>query len=162
MTIRTKRAYAPPAPSDGKRYLIDRLWPRGVTRERLALEEWLRELAPSDGLRAWFGHAPEKYPAFRRRYRAELRHHPEILARILEESRSGTVTLIYAARDSDLSNASVLHELLEEMEEPSSAGPRGRTGIPRGGRRPPTGTGSLRAPRHASRARRARSPREAP
>lgn len=112
MTVQTKRVYESPSSSDGRRYLIDRLWPRGIRKVDLSLTGWLKDLAPSPELRTWFGHDPPKYPVFRRRYRAELLQHPELLDRLVQESLSGTVTLLFAAHDGEHCNASVLRELL--------------------------------------------------
>jgi uncharacterized protein YeaO (DUF488 family)/nitrite reductase/ring-hydroxylating ferredoxin subunit len=114
MSVQTKRAYEPPAPADGRRYLIDRLWPRGIRKRDLLFDEWFKDLAPSPELRTWFGHDPSKYPAFRRRYRAEIAKHPDLLDRLVREARSGTVTLLFAAHDVEHCNASVLRELLDE------------------------------------------------
>lgn len=114
MSIQTKRVYEPPAPADGRRYLIDRLWPRGLKKESLRLTEWLKDLAPSPGLRTWFGHDPKKYLVFRRRYRTELGKHSDLLDRLVREARSGVVTLLFAAHDAEHCNASVLRESLEE------------------------------------------------
>jgi uncharacterized protein YeaO (DUF488 family) len=115
MSVRTKRVYEPPAATDGQRYLIDRLWPRGLRKEDLHVTEWLKDLAPSPELRTWFGHEPDRYPIFRRRYRAELEKRPDLLDRLVREARSGTVTLVFAALDTEHCNASVLRELLEEQ-----------------------------------------------
>lgn len=112
--IRTKRAYEPPAADDGRRVLIDRLWPRGLTRDGARLDDWDREVAPSDELRRWFGHATERFDRFRARYRAELLRHPERLADLVMLAEEGTLTLVYAAKDGAHSNAAVLKELLEE------------------------------------------------
>lgn len=117
MPLRTKRAYEPASPSDGKRYLVDGLWPRGVTKEKLAIDAWLKEIAPSHELRKWFGHDPSKYPEFRRRFLEELDPHGEILDRLAEEARAGTVTLVYGARDGMHCNAGVLQELLSKRLE---------------------------------------------
>jgi uncharacterized protein YeaO (DUF488 family) len=114
LSVRAKRVYDPPATTDGRRYLIDRLWPRGLGKEALHLTEWLKDLAPSPELRIWFGHDPKKYPAFRKRYRAELESHPDAIERLVREARSSSVTLLFAARDAQHCNASVLRELLEE------------------------------------------------
>jgi len=114
MSIRTKRVYEPLSKADGRRYLIDRLWPRGVGRADLRFDAWFKEIAPSPELRTWFGHDTTKYPAFRRRYRAELEKHPDLLDRFVREARSGTVTLLFAARDIEHCNASVLRDLIEE------------------------------------------------
>lgn len=114
MPVKTKRAYEPVSLSDGKRYLVDRLWPRGVSKEKLAIEGWLKEIAPSDDLRKWFGHDPRKYPEFRRRFLEEISPHHELLARLTDEARGGTVTLVFGARDGKHCNAGVLQELLSK------------------------------------------------
>ena len=111
--IRAKRVYEPPQRSDGARVLVDRLWPRGVAKDRAKVDVWLKEIAPSDGLRKWFGHEPAKWAAFRRKYRAELKEKSELLrmVRRLERER-GSVTLVYAASDTGHNNAVVLAQLL--------------------------------------------------
>jgi uncharacterized protein YeaO (DUF488 family) len=109
--IRTKRVYEPPAPEDGIRLLVDRLWPRGVTKEEARIDWWARELAPSDKLRRWFGHAPPRYRQFVERYRLEL-NSGEAAARLKELSARQTVTLVYAARDERHNNARALVEIL--------------------------------------------------
>lgn len=114
MAVRTKRVYEPITATDGQRYLVDRLWPRGLKKENLRLTEWLKSLAPTSELRTWFGHDPRKYPVFRQRYRAELEQHTDLLDRLVREARLGTVTLLFASRDAERCNASVLRELLEE------------------------------------------------
>lgn len=113
MAIRTKRIYEPPSTRDGYRVLVDRVWPRGVSREKAALAEWARELAPSKELRQWFAHKPERFERFRRRYREELSAHAGELDALRERGRGGTVTLLFAARDTEHNNAVVLAELLE-------------------------------------------------
>ena len=107
-----KRAYEPATPEDGYRVLIDRLWPRGVSRERARLDEWARELAPSTELREWFGHDPKRYRRFRERYRKELAAHGEELAGLRRRAEHEPVTLVYAARDSEHNDATVLSELI--------------------------------------------------
>ncbi len=111
--IRLKRVYDQAAPEDGIRFLVERLWPRGVTKASLRMDGWLREAAPSDTLRRWFAHDPAKWNEFRRRYRAELAAHPENVAPIREADRQGTVTLIYSSRDADHNNAVALKQYLE-------------------------------------------------
>ena len=113
--IQVKRAYEPAAKSDGKRFLVDRLWPRGVTKESLRLEAWLKDVAPSDDLRRWFGHQPAKWDEFRRRYFAELDARPEAWQPIFESARRGNVTLLYGARDVEHNNAVALKEYLEKQ-----------------------------------------------
>jgi uncharacterized protein YeaO (DUF488 family) len=110
--LRLKRAYEPAEEGDGVRVLVDRLWPRGVSRERARLDLWERELAPSPALRRWFGHRPERFPEFRRRYLAELREHRRELAALRRRARRGAVTLVYAARDTEHNGAVVLAEAL--------------------------------------------------
>jgi uncharacterized protein YeaO (DUF488 family) len=112
MTVRAKRVYEPVAATDGRRYLVDRLWPRGFSKASLWLDDWLKELAPSAELCDWYDHDPQRFPAFRQRYRAELKDRTALLRRLVEEARSGAVTLLFAARDTDHSNAAVLRELL--------------------------------------------------
>lgn len=112
--IRTKRAYDPPAAEDGRRVLVDRLWPRGLTHAAAHLDGWDKEVAPSEDLRRWFGHDPERFAQFRARYRAELLRHPERLADLIVRAEHETLTLVFAAKDGAHSNAAVLKELLEE------------------------------------------------
>ncbi|MFN8160753.1 MAG: DUF488 domain-containing protein [Solirubrobacterales bacterium] len=114
MPIRIKRVYEPASSDDGYRVLIDRVWPRGVSRERAALDEWARELAPSDGLRRWFGHDPGRFGEFRSRYRDELAPRRDELADLRRRAGAGVLTLLYAARDREHNNAVVLAELLRE------------------------------------------------
>lgn len=113
--IRLKRVYDEPAPDDGTRVLIDRLWPRGISKERAHIDLWLKEIAPSPELRTWFGHDPEKFAEFRRRYEAELASGTahETLTRLRELAQNGPITLIFAARDVEHANARVLQDLLK-------------------------------------------------
>ncbi len=113
LDIRAKRAYEAAETSDGYRVLIDRLWPRGVTRQRAALDEWDKLLAPSTELRTWFGHDPERFAEFRRRYRIELRDQSPRLAVLRRRAREGPLTLVYAARDREHNGAIVLAEVLQ-------------------------------------------------
>jgi uncharacterized protein YeaO (DUF488 family) len=110
--IRVKRAYEPASRDDGHRVLVDRLWPRGVTRERAALDAWAKELAPSPELRTWFGHDPARFEGFRRRYVEELRPHRSEIAELRRRARGGTLTLVHAARDPDHNGAVVLADVL--------------------------------------------------
>ena len=112
MDVRLKRAYEPAAASDGERILIDRMWPRGVTREEARLSEWARELAPSTELRRWFAHDPARFAEFRRRYITELAGQEGKLRELRRRARAGTVTLVYAARDTEHNDAVVLAEIL--------------------------------------------------
>ncbi|GIW52362.1 MAG: hypothetical protein KatS3mg081_1717 [Gemmatimonadales bacterium] len=111
--IRVKRVYEPPVPQDGARFLVDRLWPRGLKKETLRLDGWFKELAPSDRLRRWFAHQPGRWQEFRRRYFAELDRNESAWKPLLEAARRGTVTLLYAARDAEHNNAVALKEYLE-------------------------------------------------
>jgi uncharacterized protein YeaO (DUF488 family) len=111
--IRVKRAYEPPGSDDGLRILIDRLWPRGITKSALKLDAWVKHLAPSNELRKWYRHDPEKFAEFRRRYVAELKSQGEALDELRKTVRAHTVTLLTATRELDLSHATVLRELLD-------------------------------------------------
>ena len=112
MSVATKRVYEPASAADGYRVLIDRLWPRGVSKKDAQIDEWARDLAPSDQLRHWFAHRPERFERFRVRYTEELRAHRDHLAELRKRARGGTVTIVYAARDAEHSNAAVLAPLL--------------------------------------------------
>jgi uncharacterized protein YeaO (DUF488 family) len=112
VAVRIKRAYEPAARSDGYRVLIDRLWPRGVSREEARLDEWVRELAPSAKLRRWFGHDPARFAEFRRRYNAELAAQKKKLRELRRRAHEGTLTLVYGARDTEHNDAVVLAEVL--------------------------------------------------
>ena len=112
MTIRLKRAYEKPEPTDGTRILVDRLWPRGLTKEKAAIDLWLKEIAPSTELRKWFGHDPKKWRSFRSRYRMELRHQSTPLQLLRSKARDRVVTLIYGARDQEHNEAVVLKDVL--------------------------------------------------
>ena len=112
MDLRLKRAYDPAVPSDGYRVLIDRLWPRGVSKRQAKLDEWEKELAPSTELRQWFGHEPDRFAEFRRRYISELRRQRPRLAELRRRARAGTLTLVYSAHDSEHNDAVVLAEVL--------------------------------------------------
>jgi uncharacterized protein YeaO (DUF488 family) len=114
MAVKIKRIYEPAAKSDGHRVLVDRLWPRGIKREQAAIDEWTREVAPSQELRHWFGHDPERFDEFRRRYLDELQDHPEELQALRDRARKGTVTLLFGARDTEHNNAAVLAEVLHD------------------------------------------------
>ena len=116
MNIKIKRAYEEPDEADGFRILVDRLWPRGVTKEKASLDLWLKEIAPSTELRKWFGHDPEKWSGFRDRYETELRHNGELIETIIDKAKEGTVTLIYGARDEEHNEALVLKQYLEKKK----------------------------------------------
>ena len=121
MSVRLKRAYEPPAPTDGYRVLIDRLWPRGVARANARLDEWARELAPSTELRRWFGNDPARFAEFRQRYVEELSAQEEKLRELRGRARNTTLTLVYGARDTEHNDAVVLAELLRAETLPTSA-----------------------------------------
>jgi uncharacterized protein YeaO (DUF488 family) len=110
--IRLKRAYEAPAPDDGTRILIDRLWPRGVNKDDAAIDEWVKEIAPSTELRKWFGHDPGRWEEFRRRYQAEIRQHSDEFDRLRAVAQRGRITLVFSAHDEAHNNAVVLKELL--------------------------------------------------
>jgi uncharacterized protein YeaO (DUF488 family) len=118
MDVRLKRAYEPAVASDGYRVLIDRLWPRGVSREKARLDEWARELAPSAALRRWFGHDPARFETFRRRYSEELAAQETKLRELRRRAREGTLTLVYGARDTEHNDAVVLAKMLREGAQP--------------------------------------------
>jgi uncharacterized protein YeaO (DUF488 family) len=110
--VTIKRAYEPPSPDDGTRILVDRLWPRGVKKAKAGISQWMKEIAPSNELRKWFGHDPGRWEEFRRRYRAELTGKRELVSRLRELSREGPLTLVYSAHDAAHNQAVVLRELL--------------------------------------------------
>src|SRR5512138_3346074 len=112
MKLAIKRVYEPPAAGDGHRILVDRLWPRGLSKEKAHVDLWLKEVAPSAELRKWFGHEPEKWDEFRQRYRQELRQQPEALQRLADAARAGTVTLLFGAREPRFNDAVALMEFL--------------------------------------------------
>ena len=113
MKIRLKRAYEPPEKHDGVRLLVERLWPRGLTKEKAGIDEWFKEVAPSQELRKWYGHDPEKWEAFRRRYLDELRGNPDAVNRLRARVKEGPVTFVYAAKDEKHNSALLLKEYLE-------------------------------------------------
>jgi uncharacterized protein YeaO (DUF488 family) len=112
--LRLKRAYEPAAPDDGKRILVDRLWPRGLSKDKAALDDWIKDIAPSTELRKWFGHDPARWAEFQRRYRTELRQHGALLDQIRSLAKTQTVTLLYAARDEEHNDAVVLRDVLSD------------------------------------------------
>jgi len=111
--IRLKRVYESAGKDDGKKFLVERLWPRGVTKKELADAIWSKDIAPSTELRKWFAHDPKKWAQFQRRYRAELKRYEAALAPILEAARRGTVTLLYSSHDTEHNNAVVLRDYLQ-------------------------------------------------
>ena len=114
MMIHLKRAYDEAEPADGRRFLVDRLWPRGIKKEALALDGWLKEAAPSDRLRRWFDHDPQKWALFQQRYRDELNAKPQSWQPLLMAANKGDITLVYSAHDRGHNNAVVLKAYLEE------------------------------------------------
>ncbi len=110
--IRVKRVYEKPAANDGSRFLVDRLWPRGLKKKSLALDGWFKEVAPSDRLRKWFGHDRQKWREFRRRYFAELQAKAQTWAPILARARESNVALLFGARDAEHNNATALKDFL--------------------------------------------------
>jgi uncharacterized protein YeaO (DUF488 family) len=111
--IHLKRAYEKPSRKDGVRILVERLWPRGLTKERATVNLWLKDVAPSPALRKWFAHDPAKWKQFQQRYWKELRNNPGPLARLRNELRKGKVTLVYAARDEERNGAVALKAFVE-------------------------------------------------
>jgi uncharacterized protein YeaO (DUF488 family) len=114
MAIQLKRAYEKPQKSDSFRVLIDRIWPRGVRKEDLELDQWLRPLAPSTELRRWFGHDPENWDQFRNRYFRQLNTHPDEIRLLREKMREGPLTIVFGSREERLNNAAALKEYLEK------------------------------------------------
>src|SRR5690606_454308 len=115
VTIRLKRVYEPVEEQDGYRVLVDRLWPRGISKSDAAINLWLKEAAPSTALRQWFNHEPEKWNEFKARYFSELDDNMPILQQLLEAAKAGTVTLIYSSRDEAHNQAVALREYLEKL-----------------------------------------------
>jgi uncharacterized protein YeaO (DUF488 family) len=112
--IRLRRVYDPASADDGRRILVERLWPRGLSKDAAHLDAWQKDVAPSTELRRWFGHDPEKWAEFQHRYREELGGHPEAVARIVDAVRTGTVTFVHAAKDEQHNSAVVLKEVVTE------------------------------------------------
>lgn len=112
--LKLKRAYEPPGREDGRRFLVERLWPRGLKKSALHLDAWLKDVAPSTELRKWFSHDPRKWVEFQKRYRSELKQHREVCDQIVDAARQGTVTLVYAAHDPDRNSAVVLRNYLKK------------------------------------------------
>jgi uncharacterized protein YeaO (DUF488 family) len=118
--IQLKRAYEKQSDADGERFLVDRLWPRGVTKSALAVAAWLKDAAPSTELRKWYGHEPEKWNEFRKRYFAELEKAPEAWKPLIEAARKGAITLVYSSQELERNNAVVLKEFLEAKSKKAS------------------------------------------
>lgn len=121
--IKTKRVQEAPFPDDGRRILVDRLWPRGMKKTEAHVDEWLKDIAPSNELRAWYGHEPAKWREFRNRYLKELQNKRALVARLKEEGTRGPLTLLFSARDGEHSNAAVLKELLNRKTKSSRERP---------------------------------------
>jgi uncharacterized protein YeaO (DUF488 family) len=118
MKIQIKRVYDPPTPQDGKRILVDRIWPRGLSKESAKVDEWNKEAAPSTELRQWFAHDPARWAEFQRRYTAELNKKQGLRKTLLPPQTKGTVTLLFAARDTEHNNAVVLKNYLQRRSSP--------------------------------------------
>jgi uncharacterized protein YeaO (DUF488 family) len=116
VSIRLKRVYDKPAKADGRRILVDRIWPRGLTKKDARIDEWLKEIAPSTGLRKWFGHDPSRWEGFKKRYFGELDNRPEQVEELARESRKRTVSLLFGAKDTEHNNAVALKEYLEKLD----------------------------------------------
>lgn len=114
--IQTKRVYEPPVENDGVRILVDRIWPKGVTREEVRVDIWLKEVAPTDDLRRWFGADPKKWREFKKRYAKELKEREKQLKIIRERAKMSPVTLVYAAKEVDQNSATVLKEYLDKVQ----------------------------------------------
>ncbi len=113
MSITLKRAYDPPAATDGIRVLVERLWPRGLSKDAARIDLWVKDLAPSTELRRWYGHDPARWPEFRSRYLAELQAQPEAVQALLQQIAQGPVTFVYASRETHRNSATVLKDYLE-------------------------------------------------
>lgn len=118
MAVRVKRIYEPHAVKDGYRVLVDRLWPRGISKSEAGIDLWLRDAAPSSALRIWFGHDPSRWPEFRTRYHAELRQSTAALAPLIARAKKGTLTLLYSARDKRFNQAVALKAWLDARSHP--------------------------------------------
>ena len=113
--ILLKRAYDQATPRDGKRFLVERLWPRGIRKADLPLNDWFKDVAPSTELRKWFSHDPARWNEFQHRYRAELQHQPQLWKPLLDAARKGTITLVFSSHDVEHNNAVALKEFLESQ-----------------------------------------------
>ncbi len=111
--LKVKRIYETASSDDGKRILVDRLWPRGIKKSEAKIDEWLKEIAPSDGLRKWFAHDPSKWQAFKKKYSRELEEKSDLAQRLRKESARESVTLVYSAKDNEHNNAVALKEIIE-------------------------------------------------
>jgi uncharacterized protein YeaO (DUF488 family) len=113
-TIKIKRIYDPAAEDDGRRILVDRLWPRGIKKDDAAIDEWLKDIAPSNELRKWFSHDPSKWTEFKERYIEELKQKRDMVERLRMDADKGGITLVFAAKDTEHNNAAVLMELIRQ------------------------------------------------
>jgi uncharacterized protein YeaO (DUF488 family) len=113
VSIRLKRVYEKPARTDGRRVLVDRIWPRGLTKQKAQIDEWLKEIAPSTKLRKWFGHDPDRWEEFKKRYADELDDRREPVERLARESKKRTLTLLFGAKDMERNNAVALKQYIE-------------------------------------------------
>ena len=167
--LRIKRVYEPATPGDGARVLVDRLWPRGLNKEEAHLDDWLRDLAPSDDLRKWFGHDPQRFAEFQKRYERELEDEAArtLLDELARQAARGTVTLVFAAKDAEHNNAVVLARAIERrVRRLAAAASRRKASAPavkakaKAAARPParSPTGARAARRASTGGRRARSP----
>jgi len=112
--VKVKRVYDPASPGDGRRILVDRLWPRGIRKEDAAIDEWLKDIAPSNELRKWYSHDPAKWGEFRKRYKAELKDKAGVIEKLRQESKKRTVTFLYSSKETKLNNAVALKEFIEQ------------------------------------------------
>ena len=128
--IQMKRAYDKPDDSDGERFLVDRLWPRGVTKAALAVVAWVKDVSPSTELRNWYGHDPAKWNEFRKRYFRDLEKAPAAWEPLLEAARKGAITLVYSSKETELNNAAALREFLEAKLKAGSPKSRPRRRSP--------------------------------
>ena len=115
MDIKVKRIYENPESGDGKRILVDRLWPRGMSKEKARIDLWIKDIAPSDDLRRWYQHDPEKWEAFQQRYARELKAIPEVVERLIVEIEEGSVTFVFSSKEEKLNNAWALKAYLEQL-----------------------------------------------
>lgn len=113
MTIKIKRVYDPPTPADGRRILVDRLWPRGIAKADAKIDFWMKEIAPSNALRQWYAHDPQKWPEFKRKYFAELEANRETLNAFLQQLGKGKITFLFSSKETRLNNALALKEYIE-------------------------------------------------
>jgi len=118
--VKIKRAYDKVAPDDGERILVDRLWPRGIKKDEAKIDEWIKEIAPSNELRKWFAHDPSKWKEFKKRYLDELKNQSNIIARLKSRAKNGNITLIFSARDTQHNNAAVLSEVIRQGQRRKS------------------------------------------